>query len=198
MNITKYHIYLYIYLEVIMNIILAGIQGSGKGTQAKLISEKYGIHHISFGDTLKRCFKECPDLVLPYTETRYNNGELAEDKVLFTVANKYLPEIENIYGGFILDGFPRTEGQMNFVLNNYTIDMCIKINIPIDVAKERMLKRNRSDDTPTSIDNRINQYFKITEPIFELINKEKIYNINGTKSVTDIFTEITQILDKYA
>lgn len=174
-----------------MNILITGIQGSGKGTHAKALAEALNIYHISFGDTLKQCFTDCPDLVLPYTLERYNRGELAEDQVLFNVANKFLPELEQTYGGFILDGFPRTEGQMKFVLDNYKIDKCIRLVIPREVAMERMRMRGRSDDTEAGITRRLDQYYNITEPIFNVFNNtDKLIEIDSTGSKKSTFSDI--------
>lgn len=179
-----------------MNILITGIQGSGKGTQAKKIAEMFGIQHISFGDTIKQCFKDDPNLVLPYSEEKYNRGELAIDQVLFNVANKFLPELEK-KGGFILDGFPRTEGQMKFVLDNYKIDVCLKLIISKETAIERMLARKRSDDTIEGIERRLNQYFNITEPVFNVL-KDKTIEICGSLPENDVFTIISKELIKYA
>ena len=178
-----------------MNILITGIQGSGKGTQATKIAERFGIHHISFGDTIKQCFKTDPDLVLPYSEEKYNRGELAIDQVLFNVANKFLPELEK-KGGFILDGFPRTEGQMKFVLDNYKIDVCLKLSISKKTAIERMLARKRSDDTIEGIERRLNQYFNITEPVFNIL-KDKTIEICGSLPENNVFDIISKELIKY-
>ena len=178
-----------------MNIIITGIQGSGKGTHAKALADVLNIYHISFGDIIKQCFSEYPDLVLPYTLEKYNRGELAEDHVLFNIANKFLPEIEQKYGGFILDGFPRTEGQMKFVLDNYNIDKCIRLIIPREVAMERMRTRGRSDDTEEGINRRLDQYYNITEPIFNVFsNTDKLIEIDSTGSKKYTFTNILKKL----
>lgn len=176
-----------------MNIIITGIQGSGKGTHAKALADVLNIYHISFGDIIKQCFSEYPDFVLPYTLERYNRGELAEDQVLFNIANKFLPEIEQKYGGFILDGFPRTEGQMKFVLDNYNIDKCIRLIIPREVAMERMRTRGRSDDTEAGITRRLDQYYNITEPCFGILKKSnKLVEIDSTGSKKSTFSNILQ------
>lgn len=178
-----------------MNILITGIQGSGKGTHAKALADALNIYHISFGDTIKQCFSDCPDFVLPYTLERYNRGELAEDQVLFSVANKFLPEIEQKYGGFILDGFPRTEGQMKFVLDNYNIDKCIRLVIPREVAMERMRARGRSDDTEEGINRRLDQYYNITEPCFNVFNNtNKLIQIDSTGSKKSTFDNILHSL----
>lgn len=178
-----------------MNILITGIQGSGKGTQSNKIMDTFGINHISFGDTLKQCFKDDPNLVLPYSEEKYNRGELAPDQVLFNVANKFLPALE-MKGGFILDGFPRTEGQMKFVLDNYKIDLCIKLIISKETAIQRMLARKRSDDSIEGIERRLNQYFNITEPVFNII-KNKTVEICGSLPENDVFDIIAKEILKH-
>ena len=178
-----------------MNILITGIQGSGKGTQSKKIMDAFGIQHISFGDTLKQCFKSDPNLVLPYSEEKYNRGELAPDQVLFNVANKFLPELEKT-GGFILDGFPRTDGQMKFVLENYDIDLCLKLVISKKTAIERMIARKRSDDSIEGIERRLDQYFNITEPVFKAV-KYMTVEICASLPENDVFDIISKELIKH-
>ena len=181
-----------------MNIIFTGIQGSGKGTHAKKLSTLLKLSHISFGDVIKKYLIENPDFVLPYTLEKYNNGILAEDNTLFKIADDILPNLESNIGGFILDGFPRTSGQVNYVINKYDIDICIKLIISDDVAITRMLDRKRSDDTIESINNRIQQYHNITEPSFNVFNNQnKLYEIDSSGTIENTFKSIQNIIYRY-
>lgn len=174
-----------------MNFLITGVQGSGKGTHASNLAKQLGIYHISFGDTIKQCFVDDPAFVLPYTLERYNRGELAEDTVLFNVANRFLPELEQRYGGFILDGFPRTQGQMQFVMNNYKIDKCIKLIIPRSIAEDRMRSRGRSDDSEEGIKKRLDQYYNVTEPCFDIFKgTDKLIEIDSTGTKENTFNLI--------
>lgn len=177
-----------------MNIIFCGIQGSGKGTHSKKLAKLLNIPHISFGDIIKKYLVENPEFVLPYTLEKYNNGILADDALLFKIVDNILPKLTT---GFILDGFPRTLNQINYLLDNYNIDICIKLIISDELAKNRMLDRKRSDDTIESINNRINQYHNITEPCFNVFkNNNSLYEINSNDNIDDTFIKILQIVDK--
>jgi adenylate kinase len=177
-----------------MNIIIAGIQGSGKGTQSKLLADHFGLVHISFGDVIKWMLKEKPEIVAPYSIEKYNNGELAPDEVLFKVANYVIDpilEASDKYNGFILDGFPRTEGQMKFVLDSYDIDKCILLELEESIAIDRMLLRGRSDDTPDGIKRRIKNYRLKTEPTFKVLeNDGKLIKLDANKSVFELNIEL--------
>lgn len=172
-----------------MNLMIAGIQGSGKGTHASNLAKLFNIKHISFGDAIKECLENDTSLVYPYTLMKYNNGELAPDDVLFKVANKYLKK-----DGFILDGFPRTQGQMNYILDNFKIDHCIYLEIPESVAIERLQARGRSDDTEEGIKRRLAQFHEITEPIFKILDDRGILTrINTNQCKENTFYDIIQI-----
>ena len=180
-------------LEAHMNLIIAGIQGSGKGTHAKKLANTFDLVHISFGDALKECFTTDPNLVYPYTLERYNRGELAEDEVLFRVATKYLRNAEE-KGGFILDGFPRTQGQMDFVLENWEIDRCIYLELGEEVAIERLKSRGRSDDTEEGIRRRLDQFHNVTEPIFKTLEADgRLSKVNTNQPKEYTFAEIMDL-----
>ncbi len=178
-----------------MNIIFCGIQGSGKGTHAKKLADKLNITHISFGDIIKKYLLENPEFVFPYTLEKYNAGILADDSILFKIVDNILPKLES--NGFILDGFPRTSNQIQYLMNNYHIDMCIKLVISDELAINRMLDRKRSDDTIESINARIKQYHNITEPCFNIFKDNNIlYEINSNGNIEETFTSIEKIILK--
>lgn len=172
-----------------MNLIIAGIQGSGKGTHAASLAEIFKIKHISFGDAIKECLNNDASLVYPYTLEKYNNGELAPDDVLFKVADKYLTD-----GGFILDGFPRTQGQMDYILDNFKIDHCIYLELDEEVAVERMKSRGRSDDSDDGIKRRLTQFHERTEPIFKVLEDRGIMTrVNSNLPKDETFAEIIKV-----
>lgn len=179
-----------------MNLIIAGMQGSGKGTHAKKLAKELKITHISFGDTLKKCLKDDPELVSPYTIENYNNGELAPDEILFKVADKYITEAEN-KGGFILDGFPRTKPQMDYLLENWTIDKCLYLDITKQTAIKRLKKRGRSDDTESGIRRRLDQFNNITKPIFiEMDINKQLTKVDANPSAKAVYAHIkSKIID---
>lgn len=176
-----------------MNLLIAGIQGSGKGTHAKAIAEQFNLRHISFGDTIKHYLETEPEFVLPYSLEKYNRGELAPNEVLYKVADAVLniPMSKRLDSGFILDGFPRTQGQMDYVLKNVRIDLCIMLTLHEDVVTKRLLKRGRSDDTPDGITKRLNSFKEFTLPIFKpLEDAGKIITLDTNRPFTECSAEV--------
>lgn len=172
-----------------MNLMIAGIQGSGKGTHAATLAKIFKLKHISFGDTIKECLTNNPSLIYPYTLEKYNNGELAPDEVLFKVADTYLTE-----GNFILDGFPRTQGQMDYILDHFEIDHCIYLELEEDVAIERLKSRGRSDDSVEGIKRRLIQFHEHTEPIFKIFEDRGIMTrVNSNQTEEDTLKKIIEI-----
>ncbi len=179
-----------------MNIIIAGVQGSGKGTHGKMLSEKLTIPHISMGDTIYKHLVNNTGIANPYTINDYNSGTLAPDSSLFNIAD-YELKPSRVKNGFILDGFPRTKGQNDYVINNFNIDICIYLTIPNDVAIDRLMNRGRVDDTESGIKHRLNQFKTITEPIFDYYREEnRIVEINTNQSIEDSFKEILEKVTK--
>lgn len=196
------HKYFAIFMvsEVMMNLLIAGIQGSGKGTHAKAIAKRFNLRHISFGDTIKHYLDTDPEFVLPYSLEKYNRGELAPNEVLYKVADAVLnvPMSKRLDNGFILDGFPRTHSQMDYVLNNVRIDLCIMLTLPEDVVTERLLKRGRSDDTPEGIKKRLSSFKEFTLPIFKsLEDSGKIITTETNRPFNECSTEIIEKIENW-
>lgn len=127
-----------------MKIILLGPPGAGKGTQAKLITEKYSIPHISTGDMFRKNISEKTPLGIE--AKRYmDNGQLVPDEVTIGIVNDRL-SMEDCKDGFLLDGFPRTVKQaeaLDLFLNNNNqkIDTALLIDVPKEFILERMTGR---------------------------------------------------------
>ncbi|MBM7588284.1 adenylate kinase [Bacillus pakistanensis] len=123
-----------------MNIVLMGLPGAGKGTQAEKIVEKYGIPHISTGDMFRAAIKEGTELGLE-AKSFMDKGELVPDKVTIGIVRERLSK-EDCHKGFLLDGFPRTVAQAD-ALENMLSDLGKKIDyvINIDVDKGILMER---------------------------------------------------------
>jgi adenylate kinase len=189
-----------------VNILLLGPQGSGKGTQAKRISEAYGIPHIATGDMLREAMAEGTPLgrrVKPI----YDSGRLVPDDLMIELTRERLtqPDTE---GGFVLDGFPRTLAQaeaLDEVLADIDrrLDIVLEFQLDDEVATERMLRRaaeeGRADDTPEAIRKRLELYHEHTEPLAaHYLATGKVVGIHADRSVDDVFAEIQDALEQVA
>ncbi|MBI1978976.1 MAG: adenylate kinase [Candidatus Aenigmarchaeota archaeon] len=186
-----------------MYLIILGPHGAGKGTQAKLISEKYGVERISTGDIFREHMK--------------NDTEFGKKVKGYMDANVYVPDkLTNVLlgvnlrkyksNGFILDGYPRTLTQAEF-LDRLLAELKIKLDAVINllVDKEELIKRmmkrakeeKRSDDTEEGIRSRMREYETKAEPVIDYYRKKgKVTDINGDQPVEKVLKDIRQVLDK--
>ncbi|HTK03716.1 MAG TPA: nucleoside monophosphate kinase, partial [Alphaproteobacteria bacterium] len=141
-----------------MNIILFGPQGSGKGTQARLLCDEFGFFYFESGEFLRKIAKNNEEL-----KAALDRGELVPDLEMTSYLTAYLDQ-ENLYDDIIFDGFPRTITQYNF-LKNWLRDKQVKIDLGIvlEIPEEETLKRlilrkqieGRGDDNPEAIKHRL-------------------------------------------
>ena len=188
-----------------MNIILFGPPGAGKGTQAKIISEFLNIPHLSTGEILRKKISENDSLAIKLKEIM-SSGKLVSDDILNSIVSSILTS--KLDSGFILDGYPRSIAQSDY-LNNYleqqsiSIDYIFNIQINFDILRDRIVKRsseeNREDDKIDVIETRYNEYLKTTEKVsnFYQDNYPNIfYNIDGAFQIDEITKKIMKILKK--
>ena len=125
-----------------MNILLIGIQGCGKGTQAKILEEKFGWKHITTGNLLRENIERKTELGL--TAKKFMDaGELVPDKYVFQIVEDALAIAEK---GTILDGFPRNMEQLKYLEKNFTIDKVILLELSDEKALERVSSRRNCVD----------------------------------------------------
>jgi adenylate kinase len=191
-----------------MDVLLLGPQGSGKGTQAKLISKTYGIPHIATGDMIRE-MKEVPDELGRRLKAIYDRGDLVDDAMMIELIESRLGRGDTI-PGFVLDGFPRTMPQaeaLDDVLRslNREIDLVLEFQIADrEVLIERMLRRaaeeNRSDDTQEAIRRRLEIYDRETAPLVEYYRSTRgnVVGIHADCPIDDVFAEIRGALDQVA
>jgi len=128
-----------------MNILLIGIQGCGKGTQAKILEENFGWKHITTGNLLRENIEKQTELGL--TAKKFMDaGELVPDKYVFQIVEDALATIEN---GSILDGFPRNMEQLKYLEKNFTIDKVVLLELSDEKAIERVSSRRNCIDCKT-------------------------------------------------
>jgi len=177
--------------------IILGQVGSGKGTQAKLLAEKFNLTHLSSGQLLRQAAKE------DSPQGREIAQLLTSGKLLPLDLNVRLlmPHVEQAFTtGFILDGFPREMPQVEALeqflqQHSQHIDAVIHLHIPDQVSMERLLKRakveNRSDDKPAAIQQRLNVYHTLTAPVLEHYRQQgKVIDVDGTPDINTIHQDI--------
>jgi len=186
------------------NIILFGPPGSGKGTQATKLVQKYGLLHISTGDLFRYNLKN--NTPLGQEAKKYmDKGDLVPDSVTVKMLKAKVDENENATG-YIFDGFPRTIPQaeaLNILLGD--VNESISALIALDVADEEIVKRllergktsGRADDTDESIiRNRINVYKKETTPVFDYYAETgHSIKVKGMGSIEQIFDRLCAQID---
>lgn len=204
--------------------IIMGPQGSGKGTQAKLLADSFGIVHISVGDIFRWHVQNRTKLGARVRRI-VNAGNLVPDDVVEDVVKDRL-NIHDWNYGFILDGFPRSRPQAMFFLESYDIDAVILLNVPDEVVFERVLSRRlcadcgldynlifhrpkvpdtcdvcggklvtRSDDSPDVLRQRLQTYHDNTDPILELFSKkELVVTVDAQQPSTQVHEQIRNLL----
>ena len=187
-----------------LNVILFGPPGSGKGTQSEKVIEKYGLVHISTGDLLREEVAAQTDLG-KQAKVIMDKGELVSDTIVIGMIRNKLEEHQDS-PGFIFDGFPRTVDQareLRKALSDY--DERVGVMISLEVAREELVKRllnrgketGRSDDNLETINNRIDVYDRQTMPVTYYYDKmHKHAAVNGTGSVDKIFERIVEAISK--
>ena len=187
-----------------LNIVLFGPPGSGKGTQSEKVIAKYGLKHISTGDLLREEVAAQTELGKQAKEIM-DRGELVSDKIVIGMIRNKLEENQD-GPGFIFDGFPRTVAQareLRKALTDYDerVGVMISLEVPREELVKRLLKRGeetgRSDDNMETINNRIDVYNRQTIPVTYYYDKmRKHAPVEGTGSVDKIFERIVEVIDK--
>ncbi len=188
-----------------LNLVLFGPPGSGKGTQSEKIIEKYGLVHLSTGDILRNEIKNETELG-KQAEEIMKKGELVSDDIVIGMIRNKIRENQDARG-FIFDGFPRTVAQaeaLDSVMQDFQqeISGLISLEVPKDELVDRLLKRGqesgRSDDTLDVIENRINVYEEQTRPVARYYEKQGKYNpVNGVGSIEEIFERIVSAIKTF-
>ena len=186
-----------------LNIILCGAPGSGKGTQSAFISQKYGVQHLSTGDVLRAEIATGSELG-KQIDALISKGNLVPDDMMYGVIENYIASLPADCKGTIFDGYPRTVAQaesLTKLLQKYNMD-AIMIDLMVDeqLLIQRLIERGktsgRADDNLNTIRHRIAIYHQQTEPIAHYYLYHGSYlAVNGNHPMADVFLQIMRIID---
>jgi len=181
-----------------INIVLFGPPGSGKGTQAQKLIDKYGLIHLSTGDILRNEITEGTELGIKAKQFM-DAGELVPDEDVIAMVIHKLAEYDDPMG-FIFDGFPRNPEQARSIRHSLTdMDLRINIMITLEVSREELISRlvkrgeetGRSDDERSIIEKRLEVYHQQCKPVTEFYDKMRKYvAIDGMGTIDEIFDRI--------
>ncbi len=188
-----------------LNIVLFGPPGAGKGTQAEFLIKSYDLIHLSTGDLLRNEIAAGTKLGKE-AKTFMDKGELVPDAVVIGMIENKL-EANKDANGFIFDGFPRTVDQAKALDELlYRKEAPITAMLSLEVEEQELINRllnrgkisGRVDDQDTSvIENRIGVYNEKTAPLIEYYKKQnKYYDINGIGSIEEIAGRLKNVIDK--
>ncbi len=205
-----------------MNILILGPQGSGKGTQGKLIAQKFGFTYLSSGDMIRAMAKTHHNI-----EEMMDKGQLIPDEVSLELTTDYL-ETNKHFDNIVLDGTPRTTAQYHKMKEWFhTKGTSIDLGLVLTISREESIKRlsgrrmdpttgaiynlvtspkppagvdvlhllHRDDDKPEAINRRLDIYESSTLPLIEEMRKDGILvEVNGERTIEEIQTELVEIV----
>jgi adenylate kinase len=206
-----------------MILSILGPQGSGKGTQAAKLVDKYNLNYIDVGATLREMAKADPEIDLIVNK----RGELLPDHKVFEIVTRYLNE-RQVNDNMLFDGYPRSVEQYNLINSylsgfNKKLEKVIFLTIPDEISVQRLSARRihkvtgeiynlitnpppagtdptmleqRQDDTPQAISERLAMYHKQTQPLIEYLKTQGlVVEVDGTADIETVFEQICQKLN---
>lgn len=191
-----------------INLILFGPPGSGKGTQAVKLAEEFNLYHISTGDLFRSELKN--ETPLGVEAKKYmDKGELVPDEVTIGMLSNKLDEYAGKVDGFIFDGFPRTQPQAEALdklldLKKTEISLVLALDVAENEIVDRILDRARSSENPRADDldeniirNRFQVYLKQTAQVADHYKKvNKVIELNGVGTINEIFESLKNEINK--
>jgi adenylate kinase len=173
-----------------------GIAGSGKGTQGKMLADKYGLHLVSMGDVLRM-------YVTGEHRERMMAGGLLDDEEIIAIVDKVLSSIPDKQE-VLIDGFPRTIPQAQWLLEQvengrFQLDMALHLKASQEAVKQRLLSRARIDDTEEAIEARFREYDSATKPLLAWLGDHnvKVINVDAEPSEQTVNNDLAQYLQNF-
>lgn len=186
-----------------LNVVIFGAPGSGKGTQSERIVEKFGINHISTGDVLRAEIKNGTEL--GKTAKGYiDQGQLIPDELMIDILASVFDSFKDSKG-VIFDGFPRTIAQAGALKQmladrGQAVSVMLDLDVPEEELMTRLIKRGqesgRADDNEETIKKRLLVYHSQTAPLIDWYKNEGVYkNIQGLGTMDGIFADICKAIE---
>ncbi|HET7059727.1 MAG TPA: nucleoside monophosphate kinase [Candidatus Saccharimonadales bacterium] len=177
-------------------IILMGVAGAGKSMQGRLFADEHGYAWVSTGELFRV-------LVTGQRRQQMLEGKLLSDEEVIKLIDKTLKQLIDTNQEFLLDGFPRTKVQADWLLDQvksgrFDLTAIFNLKASPEVVKQRLLNRGRQDDTETAIKRRFEEYEAVTLPIIDYFKQADIavYDIDADKDPATVHDEIIRHLDK--
>lgn len=188
-----------------INIVLFGKPGAGKGTQAEFLKEKYNLTHLSTGDIFRFNIKNNTALG-QLAKTYIDQGDLVPDEVTIQMLQSEVDKNPES-AGFLFDGFPRTIAQAEaldafLVSKNQKITATIALEADDEILVQRLLERGKTSGRPDDQDeekirNRYQEYNEKTAPLMDFYKSQhKFHAVNGIGSIAEITERVSEIIDK--
>ena len=185
-----------------ITLVMFGAPGSGKGTQAKQMAEKFNLQHVSTGDLFRYEISHKTPLGLKAQEI-INRGDLCPDDITLGMLRNHIEQHADSKG-FIFDGVPRIIKQAEMLddpafFTNLDITKVIYLKVEMEEVQRRILKRaeieQRADDTPATVKARVENFFAQTMPLVEYYQKQgKLVEINGMQDIEHVFADICKVV----
>jgi len=188
-----------------INIVLFGKPGAGKGTQAEFLKERYNLTHLSTGDIFRFNIKNETDLG-KLAQSYMDNGDLVPDEVTIKMLQDAVEKNPDTKG-FLFDGFPRTLAQAEaldafLATKNWEVTATIALEADDEILIQRLLERGKTsgridDQDEEKIRNRYQEYNEKTAPLMEYYSKQnKFYPVNGIGSIVEITERLSTVIEK--
>ncbi|MEO8234670.1 MAG: adenylate kinase [Flavobacterium sp.] len=187
-----------------INIVLFGKPGAGKGTQAEFLKEKYNLTHLSTGDVFRFNIKNETELG-KLAKTFIDKGDLVPDEVTIKMLESEVDKNQHSKG-FLFDGFPRTLTQAStldafLVSKNQAITATIALEAEDEILVQRLLERGKTsgridDQDEEKIRNRYQEYNEKTAPLMDYYKKNgKFHAVNGIGTIQEITERLSKVID---